>query len=369
MKDLGIVEKVRRAIEDCEYDAVIAVGADNVQYLSGAALPFLYSHHDQYVLVLWPKESAPVCICPIEWEATLRNLTWIRRIRSYIGIGEDTKAAVEAFAQSVRDTVKDGAKLGIDMNRVSYGFFNELQESLFGMELLGCDEWLNELRMTKTLREVELLEDAAYRTDHGILGAAHHILVRRRPPEAAIAEQIRVHCLERLLDLVGHHAISQVASGENSKKFWPLAPRFGLGGHKELEEGEMVRMEMRASLDGYWSDAARMLAMGEPTPEQRKAYESVVILRETAIRYLKPGTRCNEVFRSVKEEAEREGIPLISDLGVGHGVGVTTHEPPYLNDGDETELRPGMVLVLDPIVYGPDKEIMRSKDTVLITET
>ena len=180
------------------------------------------------------------------------------------------------------------------------------------MEILSCDDWLNELRMTKTLHEVKLLEDAAYRTDHGILGAVHHVSVKgARNNEKFLAEGIRVHCLERGLDVVGHHAISQVASGENSKKFWPLAPKFGLGWDKILVQGELVRMEMRASLDGYWSDAARMLTMGEPTPEQREAYERLVTLRKAAVRYLKPGTRCSEVFRAVKEEAESEALQQI----------------------------------------------------------
>lgn len=369
MRDLGIVDKVGRSIKGVEYDAIIAVGADNVQYLSGAPLPFLYSAHDQYVIVLWPKNGAPVCICPVEWETTVRKLSWIRKVRSYIDTAEIPRAAVEALAQSVYDAVRKGAKLGIDMNRVADSFFNELQESLCGMEILSCDDWLHELRMTKTPHEVKLLEDAAYRTDHGILGAVHHVSVNRSTNEKFLAEGIRVHCLERGLDTVGHHAISQVASGENSKKFWPLAPKFGLGWDKTLVQRELVRLEMRASLDGYWSDAARMLTMGEPSPAQRQAYEVLVSLREMAIQLLKPGVKCSKVFSAVKQEAEQQGIELISDLGVGHGVGVTTHERPYLNDSDDTELRAGMVLVLDPIIYGPDREIMRSKDTVLITET
>jgi len=50
-------------------------------------------------------------------------------------------------------------------------------------------------------------------------------------------------------------------------------------------------------------------------------------------------------------------------------VGKTSHEPPYIVEDDETELHPGMVLVLDPVVLGPKDEILRSKDTILVTET
>lgn len=369
MRDLGVADKVENAIRDSEYDAVVVAGADHVQYMSGAFLPFLYSYPDRPAIVLWPKNGDPVCICPAEWETTIRSMSRIRRVRPYGGVGADTEAVVQEVVRAVGDLVGDGASIGADMNRVSQHLFSRIRESLSAVELVACDDWLVALRTTKTPEEVELLKDAAYRTDHGILGALHHVLVYRRPPETAIAEGIRVHCLERFLDLVGDHAISQVAAGENSEEFWPLAPRYGLGGHKKLEAGHMVRVEMRASLDGYWSDAARMMVMGQPTQEQQKAYQQLVTLRETALQHLKPGTKCSYLYRLVAEDAMRRGVELLPSLSFGHGIGVTSYEPPYLSESDHTELRPGMVLVLDPVVRGPVGEIMRSKDTVVVTET
>jgi Xaa-Pro aminopeptidase len=186
-------------------------------------------------------------------------------------------------------------------------------------------------------------------------------------PEKGLAELIRVHCLERNLDVVGYHSVAQAASGEHAKTFWPLAPKYGVGWGKILGKGEMVRMEMKASLHGYWSNAARILIMGDPSPGQKKAYENLVTLRETAVENMKPGIRCNQIFARVIEVAKKKGIGLIGDLGVGHGIGVSSFEPPYLNACDTTETKKDMVFVIDPVIYGPGKEIMRSKDTVHIT--
>ena len=369
MEDLGVVDKVRRALQDSEYDAVIAVGADNVQYLIGATLPFLSSYPDRYVIVLWPRIGYPVCICPLEWESTIRGSSWIRKICPYIERAGDIDASVKALVRAVSQIIKKGSKVGIDISRVSCTFFDRLEKSLCGVEIAGCDDWFRELRMIKTPKEAELLEDVSYRTDHGIVGAAHHVIITTTRTEMSLAEEIRVHCLERELDMVGHHSLSQVASGRHSRKFWPLAPRFGVGWDKVLKERELVRLEMRSSLDGYWSDASRILFMGEPTPEQRKSYKGLVALKRTAVRNLKPRTRCNVVYKAVREEAARRGIELLPKLGIGHGIGVTAYEAPYLIDGDDTELKPGMILVLDPVIYGPDGEIIRSKDTVLIDET
>lgn len=370
LNDLGIAERVQRALAASGFEAIIAVGADNVQYLSGARLPFLHGYPDRFAAVFWPRKGEPECICPVEWESTIRKLSWMKKIRSYAESENNTAPAVETLSRAVRVAVKAGSRVGLDMNRAPVTFADSLRASLNEMKLENCDELLTELRMTKTLEEVRVLADVSYRTDHGILGAVHHIIITAPRTEMSLAEEVRVHCLERGLEAVGYHSLSLMASGEHSTKFWPLPPFFGIGGGvKELKQQEIVRVEMRSSIDGYWSDAARMVVMGEPTPEQKKAYEGLVALRAAAVAAIRPGVRCNEVFEAVSEEAKKRGIDLIADLGVGHGVGVSTHEPPYLVACDTTPLSSGMILVLDPVVRGPENEIMRSKDTLLVTES
>jgi len=364
----GITEKVKTSLENSEYDAILILGPDNVQYLTGAHLPFHCSFPDRYMAVLWPREGEPTCICPAEWESSFQELSWMERTSSYVEEPGNPEALVEALSKLVNAYEKGTGKIGLDLDRVNAALFEELQEAVKGFELVACDSWLRELRMTKTPSEVELLEDVAYRTDHGVFGAAHHVLVTSVRSEMSLSEEIRVHSMEMELDVVGHHSVSQTASGEHARKFWPLAPKFGLGYAKHLKPDEFVRMELRASLDGYWSDAARMMTMGEPTEEQSKAYEALVALREVALGRMKPGARCNEVYDAMMKKAAELGVGLVPKLGVGHGVGVTTREPPFLNAVDDTELRSGMVLVLDPMIYGPEGEILRLKDTVVVTE-
>lgn len=129
-------------------------------------------------------------------------------------------------------------------------------------------------------------------------------------------------------------------------------------------------MEMTSTLDGYWMDAARIMIMNERVPEKMmKAYDNLVAMRKKAVEKLKPGTRCSEVFTTVKEEAKKRGVEIVEKLGIGHGVGVTPYEAPYLIEGDNTVLKAGMIMILDPVIYGPDGEIMRLKDMILITDT
>ena len=83
---------------------------------------------------------------------------------------------------------------------------------------------------------------------------------------------------------------------------------------------------------------------------------------------IKPGVKCSSVYEAVKEKAAEKGIELVSGIGVGHGVGVTSNEPPYLTASEDTELGSGMVVVLSPVIRGPSGEIMMSKDTVIVED-
>jgi len=359
------VEKVNAALEKSEYDAILVFGPDNVQYLSGAHLPFTYSHPERYMAVLWPQGGEPACICPVAWEASFKNLSWMENTIAYTESGGTPSAIVQALAASGKVT---SGTIGLDVDRVPVTLYESLKGALEGVDLIPCDEWIRGLRMVKTEGEVNLLEDVANRADHAIFGTAHHVLVTSTRSEMSLSEEIRVHAMERELDVVGHHSVGPSASGEHAKKFWPLAPKFGVGFAKALKPGEYVRMELKTGLEGYWSDAARMMVMGEPTEKQLEAYSALVALREAGLRAIKLGVKCSEVYEEVKKEAALRGAELVSGLPVGHGVGVTSREPPYLGASDDTELVPGMVLVLDPVVLGPEKEIMMSKDTVVVTE-
>jgi len=369
MRDLGILSKVQGALNSTEYDALVIVGADNVQYLTGAPLPFAPYRPGQHTLVSWPKAGGPACICPAEWEATIRSRGWVSDVVSYPTAGDSPLPAVHRVAQHLAQSVREGATVGLDMARATPAFAAALQSALPGLRLVACDRWLAELRMVKTPAELALLEEIADKTDHGINGAIHHVVVERFKTQLTLAEDIRVHCLERGLELRGYGGAAQVACGEAAASFWPLAPKYGYSGTEPLEQGAAVRMSMRGHLAGYWSDACRMMVMSLQNDAQAAAYGQLVALREAIVARLRPGVRCSQVVDEVAAEAKQVGIAFLVELGLGHGIGASLCEPPYLNASDDTALAPGMALVLDPAVYGPDSQIMRSKDTVIITET
>ena len=367
---LGIPEKIRTAIEDSDFDAIVVSGPDNVQYLSGAFLPFSYCRLGQPVFLLWPKGASPVYICPAEWETVVRDSGWVEKIEAYdIDCIFNRPVGVDVIAYLMKQLGLSHPRLGIDKSRMLHVVYVELEKSLPGAELVECDEWLAGQRAVKTADEQALLEDIAGRTDHGINGAVHHVTVDRYQTALTLAEEIRVHCRERELDLVGYHAAARVASGDDTKRFWPLPPKFGFSRTRAFASGDLARMQMRACKDGYWSDAARIMTLGEPSEAQKTACDALVKLREIIMSKLKPGVPCCQVYEAVKKEAADLGLPLVDALDIGHGVGVTPNEPPFLNGSDDTVLAEGMVLALAPVIRNADGLALWMKDTVIITQS
>jgi Xaa-Pro aminopeptidase len=181
-----------------------------------------------------------------------------------------------------------------------------------------------------------------------------------------LSENIRVHCMERDLEVIGGHSVSQGVSGVHAQKYWAVPPFYGIGKGKDMAPGEYVRLEAKYSMKGYWSDGARLLTMGEPTSKQKEAYDALITARQKAVESIRPGVKCSEIFYKMNDVL-REGKTIQGTI-YGHGIGVSDFEPPYISKSDNTVLTQGMMIVLEPTIRGPEGEILFAKDTVVVTE-
>jgi Xaa-Pro aminopeptidase len=105
-----------------------------------------------------------------------------------------------------------------------------------------------------------------------------------------------------------------------------------------------------------------MFVLGDPTEAQLAAYRLNMELKAATCESLKPGRRCDDIFREITARADRSRVALRGELGIGHGVGVSEREGPYLQAGDSTALESGMVVAVEVNTDGPRGEVIRSKD-------
>ena len=108
--------------------------------------------------------------------------------------------------------------------------------------------------------------------------------------------------------------------------------------------------------------------VGEPTHEQERMFMHMVELQDIAsTRSVRAGSARTSTRRCARTSSEHELWPYWRHH-TGHAIGLRYHEGPFLDSGDDTEIRPGMVFTVEPGLYAPDLGGFRHSDTVLVTD-
>jgi len=135
-----------------------------------------------------------------------------------------------------------------------------------------------------------------------------------------------------------------------------------------FQEGDVLVTGASAPVWGYLSELERTMVIGPPSPEQRRMFDHMVALQDTAFEAIKPGARCSDVDRAVRSYYDKHDLWEYWKHHVGHCIGLRYHEGPFLDIGDETEIKPGMVFTVEPGLYAAGLGGFRHSDTVAVTD-
>ena len=243
-----------------------------------------------------------------------------------------------------------------------------MSDSTWAMHLLGLQEKLPRARFTAMSRALPMLR--AVKGDDEIerlaaAGAAAdatfeqiiHVRFAGRTENDVAAD------LARLLREHGHSQVdfTVVGSGPNG------ANPHHEAGDRTIEDGDMVVLDFGGLKDGYGSDTTRTVHVGEPTPEERQVFEIVRHAQQEAFETVAVGVPCQEIDRVARRVITEAGYGDRFIHRVGHGIGLTTHEPPYMVEGEEHPIEEGMCFSIEPGIYLPERFGVRIEDIVVAT--
>jgi methionyl aminopeptidase len=135
----------------------------------------------------------------------------------------------------------------------------------------------------------------------------------------------------------------------------------GVPGTRQLQAGDLVKLDVTAEKDGYMADAARTAIVGNGTTLARRLRSCARASFQQALRVARAGNRVSEIGRAVESEVQRRGFTVLRALG-GHGIGRTIHEAPsvpnYYDPRQRDVLTDGMVVTIEPIISsGSDRAV------------
>ena len=231
-----------------------------------------------------------------------------------------------------------------------------LQRTLPGTGYTSLTDGLPMLRAVKDAAELARLAAAGAAADATFDGILRVRFAGRTEHEVAAD-------LDALLRRHGHSQVdfTVVGSGPNG------ADPHHEAGDRTIEPGDAVVLDFGGLLEGYGSDTTRTVSVGEPSPELREVHDIVRRAQEAAFQAVRPGVSCEEIDRVARQVIAEAGYGEYFIHRVGHGIGVTTHEPPYLVAGEQQSLVPGMCFSIEPGIYLPGRFGVRIEDIVTVT--
>jgi Xaa-Pro aminopeptidase len=282
----------------------------------------------------------------------------------------DAEAAEGAASVEIRDWSDGSDPYEVARDLVSQEGHFGVSDSAWAMHLLGLQHVLPGtsyqaltqsmpmLRAVKGSNELARLAMAGEAADATYREVIQLRFEGRRETEVAAD-------VARLLREFGHEQVdfTVVGSGPNG------ANPHHEAGDRMIQHGDAVVLDFGGLMYGYGSDTTRTVCVGQPSTEVRAVHDIVRQAQQAAFEAVRPGVACQEIDRVARGVIDEAGYGEQFIHRTGHGIGVTTHEPPYMVEGEEQPLRPGMCFSIEPGIYLKGRFGVRIEDIVTVTET
>jgi Xaa-Pro aminopeptidase len=262
-------------------------------------------------------------------------------------------------------------RIGFEANFTTVGQIDALQMALKGnngagtgspvkVELVPLDDLMVNLRMVKDDHEIGLVRQS--------IGVAEEAF-------EAIRGELKPGQTENYLaGLLVFELRSRGASDSSFPAIVASGPNSSLPHYRPqetlIQRDQPLLIDWGALYKGYCSDLTRTMMLGRVSSAMKKIYQVVLQAQEAAIEFLRPGVTTMQADRVARDVIEKAGFGKEFGHGLGHGIGREIHELPILRKtGGEVELRPGMILTVEPGIYIPGEGGVRIEDDVLITHS
>jgi len=361
----------QRLLREQGLDGALLCHPVDIFYFSGTA-------QNGYLWV--PSEESPILWVQRSLERARRESP-LREIRPYPGLQ----------AMGNRVAGRKGARVGLEMDVLPTKDFLRLQERLVGTKFEDATALIRRVRQVKSPFELRFMRKAA--ALHAEVFAEIPRLIRESRTELDLSARIEftLRCREHqgLLRLRRWNQdlyYGPVVSGTSACSPTPFdGPVGALGlypalpqgaGRKELEPGEPILVDVVFGYNGYFVDKTRTFALGSLSEEWIEAHRLCLRIQDEAVRKLKPGRPCNEVYAEVVAAFEDTSPFWPHFMGcndnkvhfLGHGVGLELDEWPVLAPGFEEPLRPGMTIAIEPKLFPPGKGGIGLENVYLVTD-
>jgi Xaa-Pro aminopeptidase len=343
---------------DAGLSALVLTTEPEVRYFTGYLTRFWESPSRPWFLVV-PANGIPIAVIP-SIGAALMAKTWITDIRTWSApdLQDD---GVTLLAETLSEVAGKGGKIGLPSGhethvRMPLTELLRLKKMLPDNLLTDDSSIMRSLRMVKSKGEIAKIRHACQIAGRAF--ARVHEIARAGVPLDHVFRQFQMLCLAEGADWVPYLAGGAGLDGYGDV-ISPATP-------DPLQTGDILMLDTGLVWDGYFCDFDRNFAIGPPSNSAKSAHAKLMDAVHVGANAARPGATAADVFHAMDRIVT--GGAGGSEAGrLGHGLGMQLTEWPSFIAGDDTVLREGMVLTLEPSVEIASGRIMVHEEDILIT--
>jgi len=330
------IRLLRERLKSINIEGMIITNPVNIKYLTGI--------ENEGTLIITRRENV-----------FLTYTMFLESVKSTVTIND------EIIVADFKDVSKEECEnfflfcdnVGFEENYVTYKQYQYLKQK-YKVNLVETENTIEKLRAVKDSEEIENIKKACELTDKCFNYLLEYIKLGKTEKE--IAFEIEMFFRKNGADGLSFEPI--VAIGENSANpHWKPSDR-------EVRMADPILIDMGCKYNGYCSDMTRTIFMGCILEEIKPVYDLVLKNQLLTNKEIKEYASIKTISQIVENDFKLNNYRLIHSLG--HGIGMETHEIPFINSKNDTFLKDKMVIANEPGIYIPGKYGIRIEDTILV---
>ncbi len=302
--------------------------------------------------------GGPVAVIP-SIGAELMGRTWLHDIRTW-DAPDPRDDGISLLAGALAEHVPLKGQIGLPMGlethlRMPLADYERLRAQLAPRQLVDATACIQRVREVKSEAEITKIRESCAIAGRAFARVPGFVAEGR--PLSGIFRDFQIALLTEGADWV-----SYVAGGAGPDGYGDV---ISPAGPQPLRRGDVLMLDTGAVKDGYFCDFDRNFAIGAASDMSRRAHAALWQATEDTLAALRPGLRANDVHAALCDSLQRRGATP-SGGRLGHGLGISLTEWPSFTPLDDTVLRAGMVLTLEPgCVIGEGRIMVHEENIVL----
>ncbi|OGD46849.1 hypothetical protein A3K79_03725 [Candidatus Bathyarchaeota archaeon RBG_13_46_16b] len=365
------IERARKYLHRRKLDALYLTNGTSMFYLTG----YSFISTERPAALIIPLDGEITFIGPrLEEDHVPLETNLIKNVKTYVDYPGE-KHPIEHFATFLKEMRLDKKRICIDNRAGASGMWGykgpTLAKKLPEVRFADASELVPNMRQVKSTAEIELMKESAKwanlamtllqeYTEEGLwdvdvaLAATHETSVIMKKTLGSD------YAPKRSIVPVSAHFRGQI--GEMS------AIPHSMSTKRMIRKGDVIIAEVGVDIGGYTCELERTMIVGSPTAKQERYFGTMLKAQEAAFSAMTPGNKISEVDKATIDVFKKAGLLHLTRHHSGHGLGLETHEPPWLDIGNEEPFQTGMIVSCEPGIYEVGFAGFRHSDTVLINE-